>query len=448
MKHLSLAILALSCCVYATTAFAQNCDAYFTPTVACNTVKFVPDLMGAGITYHWDFGVNGITTDTSIQPKPMYTYFIADSVGSYSFTVRMIRNEAGCIDTVTKVVNLTILASSLPSASMVSLGLSAPFLYCNASSANPAFTLSVQNTSTNVGSNGTYVVHWGDGLSNTFTTPPPFNTTTHTYALMGLYKIELIAIAQNGCVDSTHYLFFNGREPGAGIGISASANLCCQSTVFFEHPLNISNNPPGTTYTYTVDDGDGSPYIETIEHTNPLGIFDYTFSHGSCDPAYSINGMSPPQQFIVNVVAANLCGVSSSSITTRISCAPEADFSLDSVGCVGDTHCLANLSDTSYYWDPQQQSCFSDVNLYWQISGGDYTVESGSLGVSASFQSGTDSVCVRYITSGVFTVRLILTPSLGSIHRDQDDSYPATTLPKHGNRCVCYPNAGNLSQSG
>ncbi len=375
--------------------------------------------MGAAITYQWDFGVPGINTDTSSLQMPTFTYFSANAPGNYSFTVSLVLSEAGCIDTVTKVVTLTILPNSLPTASMISLGvgpvLSAPYLHCNAVPNTP-FTLSVQNTSTNVGANGSYTIHWGDNMTSNITQPPPFTTTTHSYAQMGLYDIELIATAQNGCVDSIHYPFFNGRNPAVGIGISPNEDLCAPTTILFENTPGMENNPPGTIYIYSVDDGDSTTLDlnDTLIHTIPLQIFDYTFLHSSCDPAYSIDGVSPPETFVVNVAATNLCGTVKANLTPSISSSVVADFSIDTVGCVGDPYCLINTSDINYYWNSQQQMCFDNAFLYWQISGGSFSLESGSLGSSILFQSGTDTVCVSYNTPGIFTVRLILAPSMGS----------------------------------
>ena len=419
MKQFYLSFLTLAFCFCCATAIAQqNCNANFTATVKCNTVTFKPDSLKAGIQYAWDFGVSGLAMDTSTQQMPTYIYFNADSVGTYTFQVRLVLVSGSCIDTVIKTVTFTIGVNDLPNASMMSLGvgqvLKAPFLHCKASPPPVTFTLNVQNNSSSAPNNALYSINWGDDNTADVLTPAQFGTAMHAYLNMGLFNVNLVVTGKNGCVDSTCYKFFNGRNPAAGIGVSQNADLCCPAEIEFDYTTDMVNNPPGTTYTYTVDDGDGSPFVQEIEHKLPIQPFSYTFEHGSCEPGYEINGMNPPGQFVVSLVAANLCGADEALTTPSICSCFEADFAMDTVGCITEAETMVNTSTTAYYWDSDNQVCRSETFNYWSITPNTFTLQSGTLGNAMIFMPGTDSLRVKFDAPGLYTVQFVYAPGQAS----------------------------------
>jgi len=419
MKYLSYLLPLLFCALSVSTAAAQQkCDADFEFTVKCNTVTFKPDSLKAGIKYAWDFGVAGITTDTSTQQMPTYIYFNADSVGTFTFPVRLILVDGSCIDTVIKTVTFTIGANDLPDASMLSLGvgqvLKAPFLHCKASPPPATFTLNVQNNSSSAGANALYQIAWGDSTKLDTLTPVQFGVAMHTYLRMGLFNINLIVTGKNGCVDSTYYKFFNGRNPAAGIGVPLNADLCVPSAIEFDYTTDMVNNPPGTVYTYTVDDGDGTPFIQEIAHQLPIKPFIYNFTHGSCEPGYTIGMKSPPEQFVVSMVASNLCGQDDALTTPSLSTNGTPRFEMPSDTCLGSLVTILNTSDSSYYWDSDNQMCVNDMFVYWEISGGPFNLVSGTLGNPMTFQPGTNKLEVRFTAPVVYTVKFTYTPGQAS----------------------------------
>jgi len=392
------------------------CDslAHFTWAAQCNSVQFTPTFVDSSATYAWAFGDGG--TSSAISPSHIY---FTDT--SRLYTARLIVVSGSCIDTFIVTIPVTIAAGGLPMASMISLGvgitLKDNFLHCNASNANlPAsdnFNLNVQNTTQSAGPGTIYKIIWGDNTPVSM--PMPFGITNHLYDTMGLFNIVLSAINSNGCADSAHYEFFNGREPAAGIGVPTSANLCAPTTIVFENtPSVINSNPSGTIYVYTVRTECQPLFIDTIPHTNPFTPFSYTFLNGSCEP----NCLLPdfPGQFVVTMRAENQCGTQEGDIKPRISKIGDTDFDIVDFVCVGDETCVVNISDTSYYWNSATQSCSSQMFNFWSVSpSSGVVIESGDLGNSSIPILGTDTVCLRFTTSGQFQVQFVNIPPLATI---------------------------------
>jgi PKD repeat protein len=379
-------------------AQAPACDslAYFNWNAQCNSVTFTPAYPVPGATYTWNFGDGSTSNETT----PSHTYFTQNNA-QYSAVLTVVLGN--CIDKDTAAIAVSLVANELPVASMMSLGvgpvLQGDFLHCNASLQNPNLNLTVQNTSQNVPANTSYHIDWGDGAPMSM--PIPFVTASHLYTDMGLYHIVLLAESPAGCVDSAQYAFFNGREPGVGIGIPASANLCCPPVeVNFESTPFLENNPPGTYYIYTVETGCEPLFSDTIPHANPLIPFTYLFNRGSCEPDCALPNSFGA--FIVSVTAVNACGSIQTAVPIRISSALTTGFEAPDMASVGDTVCLSNTS-SAYYWDTFNQECSSDVQLQWSISpSSGFTVESGSL----SSPQGSETVCIRFQETGLYSVSL------------------------------------------
>jgi gliding motility-associated-like protein len=75
-----------------------TCKASLNPSsVTCSTptVAFAGHANNPALSYHWDFGVPNVQSDTSISPYPIFTY---PAAGTYTVTM-VITNEKGCKDT-------------------------------------------------------------------------------------------------------------------------------------------------------------------------------------------------------------------------------------------------------------------------------------------------------------------------------------------------------------
>jgi PKD repeat protein len=396
---LSFACAGAPCCNDTIRQSLVVCDplANFTWSAQCNSVQFTTTFPEPGATYSWDFGDGGSSTEVN----PSHVYFTQVDT---QYTVRLTVVSGNCIDTFNTMVPIAIAAGGLPVAGMISLGiglvLQAPFLHCLASVSNPDLVLSVENMSSNVSPNSMYSINWGDGTPATM--PSAFGTTSHGYNAMGLFPIILQVKNANGCVDTAQYEFFNGREPGVGIGIPASADLCAPATIDFITPPGLEINPPGTAYIFQVETGCEPIFTDTIPHTSPLTPFIYTFNSSSCDPDCLLP--DAPGAFRVSITAVNPCGASSGGIFPRIAAGINASFDAPDFAVAGDTVCLVSTA-VGNIWNPFSQSCAGGLNIWWDVmpvTG--FTIASGNAGSPSS--EGSDSLCLQFSQSGTYSVTL------------------------------------------
>ncbi|MBL7831438.1 MAG: PKD domain-containing protein, partial [Saprospiraceae bacterium] len=81
-----------------------------------NSVAFTAPV-GANLTYSWDFGVSGISTDVSTDVNPTYVY---QTKGTYTVTLT-ITNARGCVLVKTKQVDVTVSTNEIKEVSQFDL---------------------------------------------------------------------------------------------------------------------------------------------------------------------------------------------------------------------------------------------------------------------------------------------------------------------------------------
>jgi gliding motility-associated-like protein len=149
--------------------FRVNCKDY--------TIPFENTSVG-GSTYFWDFGVPGVTNDTSIAFAPTYTY-----PDSGTYLVRLYVNRGtNCVDSFNRFVKIypKLIAQ-----------FNAPENVC------PGDTVDFKNLSTSTYEINKWIWNFDDA------TPLDFNQDTkHSFALGGLYNVGMIAINTQGCLDT------------------------------------------------------------------------------------------------------------------------------------------------------------------------------------------------------------------------------------------------------
>lgn len=145
----------------------------------CSGFSFVFQNFSTGpIThYHWDFGIPGVTDDTSNQHFPAFTY---SDTGIYTITLE-VYSASGCADTQTAVVyvypNLFALMSAQDGCT------------------NTPLNFLDLSTST-YGDINSWLWSFGDGDTSHQQNP------THTYTASGTYTVQLIVGTANGCADT------------------------------------------------------------------------------------------------------------------------------------------------------------------------------------------------------------------------------------------------------
>ncbi len=188
------------------------------------TSNFTNQSYGA-ITYSWDFGDGGISSNTS----PNHTYVNNTSSNQYYNAQLIAKSAYACSDTMEQ----QIIVYPVPIVEFVASPTTQVY---------PNATVTFNNL-TSAGS-WSYLWEFGDGSTSTISTPP-----SHTYANYGDYRIKLTAYT-NYCNDTvSHLIKINAPAPEASF---ASDNAGCSPLkVYFENKSNYAEQ-------YLWDFGDGN----------------------------------------------------------------------------------------------------------------------------------------------------------------------------------------------
>ncbi|MBF6608968.1 MAG: PKD domain-containing protein, partial [Flavobacterium sp.] len=255
--------------------------------------------------------------------------------------------------------------------------------------------------------NDTYTINWGDStpnyVSNAFT-----GLVTHTYQI-GLWNLTYTITGNNGCSTTRSYIVFVGSNPAVSLGNPGNTDICISTPLTF--PITgTNNNPPGTTYTVTFNDG--SPPI-VFNHPPPSSVT-HTFLASSCGTTSSDGSNSYPNSFFANIVASNPCSISSVGVVPiYVSTPPLTDFAMaDTVSCTNIATCFTNTSIGSENFGAGS-SCDTTPAIIWTISPNTgYTLSSGSLGNDFGstnqniWTSGSQVICPVFTTPGIYTITL------------------------------------------
>ncbi len=148
-----------------------NCDNY--------TVSVENESTASNITsYYWNFGVTGLTSDTSSQATPTYTY--ADT-GTYTLKLR-VSSSTGCTDSASSTVK--IYPGFTPAFTYTGSCYAAPFVFKDA-------TIAKYGTVTSWA--------WNFGESSSASDTSSIADPTHQYAAAGAYTVTLDVGSSKGC---------------------------------------------------------------------------------------------------------------------------------------------------------------------------------------------------------------------------------------------------------
>jgi len=315
-----------------------------------------------GVTFSWNFGDGTSGAGSSVSHK--YSPSNGNSSIPYQVTVTA-TNSNNCSSTATQTVNV----NPLPDASITNYA-SKPFTNCGGGA---IFNLVVDNTSTTKSTNSIYIINWGDFTPNYNSSIPP-TSLSHQYNGLGYFTLTLTVTGQNGCISTKIYSVFNGSNPAVSFGNPGSTvELCIPYTLSF--PISgTGNNPPGTIYVITKNDGTSNDTLYNPPPSNYTHIFTYT----SCG---AIGGIQP-NTFFVRIKAQNPCGNSTATIepitTNQV---PVANFtrSPDTIVCVNTTVTFSNTSQDGATVD-NNGVCDTTTANNWSISPSTgWTLVSGTI---------------------------------------------------------------------
>jgi hypothetical protein len=319
-----------------------------------------------GVTFSWNYGdLTALGNGTNVSH--VYNPLVAgNGISSYTVTVTATNTVTGCTRTSTQTVNV----KQKPDATIADYTSSVPFTNCGGSS----FNLVIDNVSTTISTNTLYQINWGDGSPIYSNANLPLTGTTHTYSTQGYFTLTLTVTGQNGCVSTKTYSVFNGTNPAVPFSNPGASIEECLPFVF-SIPSLVSNNPPGTIYIVTKNDGTPN---DTLNHPPPP-FYTHIFTKSSCGAI----GGTTPNTFFVRIRAQNPCGFSDLTIEPITTVQkPIANFSIspDTIDCINNVVTFTNTSQSAVSVN-NFGVCDTTTKRSWIITPATgWSVSSGNLG--------------------------------------------------------------------
>jgi len=334
----------------------------------------------APFSFSWNFG--DATSSTSPNPTHIFT---ALGCGTQNFNVSLTVTDAkGC----TATASTTVTVKQVPEIGLEDVNIFSPFRNCDNSptTANPNYTLTVNNISPNNSCVSSYTLDWGDGSA--VLTGLSFGSfpLTHTYTQVGAFPLTLTGIssANPGCVSVKTYTVANQSNPAGGLAtLGNTTGLCAPATV----PFIINNwgsNSVGTTYILDFGDGTSVTLTHPLNGTNTDETINHTYTTTSC----------PQSAYTATLTVTNACDntpYTAGNIQIRIK--PTAQFDAPLTACVGQQICFNNTSIVGGWG----ASCSTTTAYSWDF---------GDPASGANNTSSSSSPCHAFNTPGTYTITL------------------------------------------
>lgn len=375
----------------------------FSPNNQCSStpVTFTNTSTGTGLTYTWNFGdPNSGGNNTSTGTHPTHTFIGTPGNATQTFSIKLIADNSGCKDSIIKSITTSqVPGTQLGGTGSVTYNGLKYFTAC--ASTTSVFTFS--NQSSTLPTNTNYIIKWGDATPDYTSTTFP-NITTHTYGI-GNYHLQFIVTGQNGCTDTGDYYVFVGNNPAVGLNNPGNTFICSQTSLTF--PISgTSNNPPGTFYTVSFNDG-STP--TTFTHPAPADI-SHLFTKGSC----GTNSGTFPNSFQATIQASNPCGTSAASVVPiYVSEKTKAviGYTPDTAICTSTALTVTNISGNGFGVS-STGVCTPGKGIWTITPATGWTLQSGTLGNDfgssdpSIWQNGTLSLNIRFTTPGTYSIKL------------------------------------------
>ncbi|PKP17231.1 MAG: hypothetical protein CVU07_04565, partial [Bacteroidetes bacterium HGW-Bacteroidetes-23] len=380
-------------------------------TVCQNASSPLITFTGAGGTAPYTFGytINGGSTvlfATTSGTNNSVTVSVNTSVaGTFTYTLVNVEDSTTPSNPVSATGSVVITINPQPNANMGGTNGGSTFngLDVFRVCSNVASLINFTNTSTTTSTNTNYTINWGDGTPNF--TGTTWSTLSHTYQV-GLWYLTYTIAGSNGCSITRTYIVFVGSNPAVSLGNPGNTDICNANSLTF--PITgTDNNPTGTTYTVTFNDG-STPQV--FNHPPPPSVT-HTFTNSSCGTTSSDGSNSYPNSFSANIVATNPCSTSSVGVVPiYVSANPQADFNSPAAACTNTQVCLTNIS----LGNQVISNTCSSPSIVWSISPsiGFTIVGGGSLGNDFSsgdpslWLSGSENLCLNFSVGGTYTITI------------------------------------------
>lgn len=375
---------------------------------------------GGTAPYTFTYNINGGVpqTITTTGTNDTVTVLVTTSAsGIFTYNLVSFHDATLPVTEITPMGNAVITVKPQPDASLGGTGSGTSF------NGIPAFRVCSNTISsfifTNISSTPStlitnYTIDWGDGSPNFSSTS--WNTTTHTYGV-GYWNLVYKIQSTNGCEITKNYVVFVGSNPAVSLGNPGNTDICNSTQLTF--PISgTENNPPGTTYTVSFNDGSSS----IIYNHPPPSTISHTFLKTSCGVNSSDGTNSYPNSFRANIVAQNPCGTSAVGVVPiYVSAPPIADFTMPINGCTNASICINNTTTGGFENNGNSNSCNTNPKFVWEISPSSYTVVSGSIGNDFGstdpnlWLSGSSPLCLRFSQAGTYTITIKTANRCGTV---------------------------------
>ena len=377
-------------------------------SVCQNTASPVITFSGSGGTapYTFTYTLDGATKTITTATGDSVTLLVpTTSAGILNYTLVSVHDSTNPTIEITQTGTVTITITPSANADLNSSATTDSFngfpvfKVCS----NQSTLIEFFNTSTTKSTNTNYTINWGDGTPNF--TSNDWNKIDHNYSV-GLWTLVYSIVGQNGCTITKSYKIFIGNNPAVGLGNPGNTDICITSSLTF--PITgTENNPPGTTY--TVSFNDGSLPI-TYNHPPPSSVT-HTFLKTSCGTTSTVTS-TYNNSFFASIVAENPCDKSAATVVPiRVSTIAVPSFQVpQTIKCTGNQICITN---TSTGGDSASSSSCSNPKIIWTISPSTgFTLASGSLGDdfgsanTNSWISGSNSICPIFSVAGTYSITM------------------------------------------
>lgn len=382
----------------------------FSPDNECGNiaVKFTSVSKGKGLSYFYDFGDGATVTTTALTASHAFTKAVGAN-GTQSYKVSLtITDENGCSDvfsdtvTVKKIPDAT-LASGDPSVDTTTFNGYPTFSKCDSLG---TYEFRFKTASSTASFNTNYKITWGYG-SPTDTVFKTWNTAdviNHIYPI-GNTTLTYEVTGQNGCIATKKYNVFLGSSPSGGLPYPGNTDYCTGTAVGFDF-TGYEKNPPGTIYTFHVNDG--SP--DQVYTVPPDSVY-HLFPKSSCGT--TSDGYT--NAFTAQMIIENPCFRRESPVFgIHVSGSPTAAIAIypDTVACVNTTVSVYNASDHGGTVDTRG-NCTQDFVVVWKVSpASGYTIsgDPGSVGTNikdwTKWTPGSYYLNLNFTVPGTYTVKM------------------------------------------
>lgn len=388
----------------------------FFPDNVCGNENINFTNTSSGSSYEWSFNDGAESLDKS----PSHQFLSAIGLpGLQPFQVRLITTNANaCKDSVTKTVTI----KKVPDAAIGNADNTVQFALFNGINTFkkcnniPSYNFKFLNQSTTIDNNVSYRIQWGDGQPDSvFAKWEAGTIISHTFPLGGS-TMTVNVTGPDGCIGIKKYIVFIGTTPAGGLASLGNTDICSSDSLRFAI-TNAENNPPGTSYTFFINDGVAA---QKFQHAPPP-IVGHFFKNGSCSFTSNNGIQTYSNAFGAYLTIENPCGSNSASVVPiYVSGKPRPSISIPSpVVCVNSTVSVMNTSSYGNLVTPTgtfSSTCENKGKKVWTITPSTgYTIQSGKLGSlngnttnGLLWTEGTNVLNIRFTEVGMYKLKIYI----------------------------------------